>query len=111
MMRRPTYGEDHYVLHDAEELHHLYPDTFLIPDKHRRESLEIGALVKLIFSMQVTAGSEETSVERMWVEVTSIEKGHFVGRLDNQPYGSNCVVCDQVVYFQACHVIDIYLGE
>lgn len=107
-MRIPTYKDDHYVLNNAEELHHKYPDTFWLPAREIRETVEVGTLVKLIFSMEVVAGSEETSVERMWVEVTDIRDSYFIGRLDNQPYGSECVECDQVVCFQACHIIDIY---
>src|SRR5690606_398218 len=95
-------------LDDGECINEQYPDTFWIPEKSARESLVIGDLVKLIFSMEGRAGSEGASVERMWVEVTEICEGHYVGRLDNEPYGSECVKCDQTVFFQPRHVIDIY---
>jgi hypothetical protein len=107
-VKLPTFEEDHYVLDDGEGIHEQYPDTFWIPEKSARESLMVGDLVKLIFSMEETAGSNATSVERMWVEVTEICRGHYVGRLDNEPYGSECMKCDQTVFFQPRHVIDIY---
>ncbi len=110
-MRSPTYENDHYVLDDAEERHKEHPETFWVPDKGVRESLKIGSLVKLVFSMEVEAGSDEVSVERMWVEVTQVKADHYVGRLDNTPYGSSCVHCDQPVYFQSCHIIDVYEDE
>ncbi|CCG97249.1 conserved hypothetical protein [Marinobacter nauticus ATCC 49840] len=107
-MKLPTYEEDHYVLDDGEVIHEQHPDTFWIPEKSTRESLRVGDLVKLIFSMEETTGSEATSVERMWVEVTQVYEGYYLGRLDNEPYGSDCLKCDQDVFFQSRHVIDIY---
>lgn len=110
-MKLPTYEEDHYVLDNAEDIHQQSPETFWIPKKSDRESLVVGDIVKLIFSMEESAGSEETSVERMWVEVTQVCKNYYVGRLDNDPYGSECVKSDQTVYFQPLHVIDIYQDD
>ncbi|GAA5191762.1 DUF2314 domain-containing protein [Ferrimonas gelatinilytica] len=104
----PTYETDHFVLDNAEELNEQYPETFWIPDKTKRVSLPLGALVKLIFSMEETEGSETTSVERMWVEVIKVETGHYVGRLDNDPYGSDCVKSDTTFNFCSYHIIDIY---
>ncbi|MCG9747373.1 DUF2314 domain-containing protein [Shewanella sp. Isolate8] len=104
----PTYEVDHFVLDNAEELNQQYPDSFWIPDQLKRESLEVGALVKLIFSMEETEGSEITSVERMWVEVVQVENDYYVGKIDNDPYGSTCVKCGTIFSFKPCHVIDIY---
>lgn len=61
--------------------------------------------------MEETAGSEETPVERIWVEVTQIFEGDYLGRLDNEPYGGKCVKCSQTVLFQPRHVIDIYQDD
>lgn len=108
LMILPTYEREHYQLDNGEELNKEYPDTFWIPEKEDRESLKVGDLVKLIFSMEENIGSDEVSVERMWVEITDVYPNYYKGKLDNDPAGSDCVQCGQLVTFQACHVIDIY---
>ena len=108
LMILPTYEKDHYQLDNGEELHKDYPESFWIPEKAARESLKVGDLVKLIFSMEETKGSNDISVERMWVEITAEYPNYYVGKLDNDPSGSDCVICGQLVTFQSSHVIDIY---
>ncbi|HRH76631.1 MAG TPA: DUF2314 domain-containing protein [Cellvibrionaceae bacterium] len=107
-MQLPSFDKDHYELDNGEEIHQSAPETFWIPDKKLRESLLVGDLVKLIFRMKETFGSEEISVERMWVEVTHVHKNCYEGKLNNEPYGSNCVNCGQIVFFQPCHIINIF---
>jgi uncharacterized protein YegJ (DUF2314 family) len=104
----PTYENDFYELDNGEEINRECPDTFWVPEKEVRESLNKGDLVKLIFRMEETKGSEEISVERMWVEITKIHNGFYEGSLDNDPSGSDCVKCGQTVVFQSCHIIQIY---
>ena len=110
-MNLPTYETDHYELDNAEEIHREYPDSFWMPEKAIREALQPGNLVKLIFRMEETAGSDDVSVERMWVEVTEKKPSSYLGVLSNDPAGSECVKCGQLVRFQACHVIEVYKGE
>jgi len=107
-MNLPTYEKDHYELENSEDIHRECPDSFWIPEKEVRESLAPGNIVKLIFRMEETKGSDDVSVERMWVETTRIHQGFYEGILDNDPAGSDCVQCGQTVYFRACHIIDIY---
>lgn len=107
-MELPSYEKDHYELDNGEEIHQEYPDSFWIPEKDKRESLSVGDIVKLIFRMEETKGSDDVSVERMWVEVTSVNPPFYLGKLDNDPAGSDCVTSGQVVTFKSCHVIDIY---
>lgn len=107
-MKLPSYEIDHFELDNGELINKDYPDSFWIPGKVIRESLEIGSIVKLIFRMEETAGSDDISVERMWVEILDEREGFYVGKLDNDPLGSECVKCGQKVNFQSCHVIDIY---
>jgi len=107
-MNLPTYENDHFVLDDAVEIHNENPDTFWIPSNEEKNNLSVGSIVKLIFSMEVSAGSDEASTERMWVEILNIEHDVFTGRLDNEPNGSDCVNCDYVFNFNSCHIIDIY---
>ncbi|MDG0797957.1 DUF2314 domain-containing protein [Pectobacterium punjabense] len=107
-MKLPTYETDRYELDDGEAINREYPDSFWIPAKAMRESLEPGDFVKLIFRMEETAGSDDLSVERMWVNVTKKHPAFYEGVLDNEPTGSDCVQCGQTVTFHACHVIGIY---
>lgn len=107
-MNLPSYKEDNYVLDNGEEIHQEHPESYWIPEKNLRESLSSGDLVKLVFRMEETKGSEDLSVERMWVEIKQKHDEIYEGILDNDPAGSECVVCGQTVYFKACHVIQIY---
>ncbi|WP_373033752.1 DUF2314 domain-containing protein [Sulfurovum sp.] len=110
-MKLPSYEVDHYELDNGEELHREYPDSFSIPNKEIRGSLKPGNIVKLIFRMEETPGSDEVSVERMWVQVTKTHKFYYEGVLDNVPTGSECVNYGQTVNFKSCHVIDVYEDE
>jgi len=109
-MNLPTYEKDHYELDNAEDIHREYPDSYWIPEKEVRESLQPGKVVKLVFRMEETKGSDDVSVERMWVQITNKHQGFYEGILDNDPSGSECVECGQTVYFQSCHVIDVHEG-
>src|SRR6266550_1991313 len=69
-----------YTLDNAEVLSRNHPDTFEIPERGERDSLQLGDLVKLIF-LDADGGGE-----RMWVEVEGrADDGGYVGRLDNDP--------------------------
>jgi DNA/RNA endonuclease YhcR with UshA esterase domain len=107
-MQLPSYEKDHSELDNGEDINCEYPDSFCIPGKEARESLQPGDIVKLIFRMEETKGSEEISVERMWVEVFKKHENFYEGVLDSDPAGSECVRCGQTIYFQPCHVINIY---
>ena len=107
-MKLATYEIDSYELDDGEAVHKEYSDTFWIPEKEKRESLQSGDLVKLIFRMEERNNKDNVSVERMWVEVTGISGQFYTGILDNDPSGDVSVACGQKVYFNSCHVIDIY---
>lgn len=109
-MELPSYEKDHYVLDNGEEVHREFPDSFLIPELSKRESLKPGDIVKLIFRMEQTKGSDDISVERMWVNVTEVNVPFYKGTLDNEPMHTDCIVCGQVVTFNPCHVIAIYEG-
>lgn len=97
-----------YFLENGEKLHRENPETFLIPDLELRCSVLPGAIVKLIFNMLENDKTDETSVERMWVVVKSVDNGFYVGTLDNDPYGNVSIKCGDEVVFGAEHIIDIY---
>lgn len=90
-------------LSNGEELNRAYPDTFWIPTKIERETLQIGALVKIIAKLVPVN-------ERFWVEITElVKKGkhvQFYGDLRNDlmawyAYGS------KIGPFEPKHVIEI----
>ena len=110
-MNLPTYETDYFEIDDAEAIHREYPDSFWLPEKVKRESIETGDLVKLIFRMEETKGSDDVSVERMWVRVTEVSKQYYIGKLDNDPAGSDCVFAGHTFSFNACHIIDIYESD
>ena len=57
-MREPDFQTDGWSIEDGESYHLAAPETFWIPDRERRESLEPGDLAKLIFRISVDDGDE-----------------------------------------------------
>lgn len=92
-----------YTLIDGVERNSENPDTFYIPSKEDKETVNIGTLVKLGFE---TNDIEECGGERMWVVVTQKTEGGFVGTLRNNPVFMDLDFGD-VVHFQSKNIIDI----
>ncbi len=84
-MREPDFEIDGWCLEDGEAYHAAAPETFLLPERQRRESLQPGDLAKLIFRISVDNGEEDVAVERMWVLVRERTSGGYLGILDNEP--------------------------
>ena len=84
-MREPDFDIDGWCLEDGEAYHIAAPHTFWIPERQRRESLEVGDLAKLIFRISVDNAAENVSVERMWVLVRERTPDGYLGVLDNEP--------------------------
>ena len=84
-MREPDFDFDGWCLDDGEEYHREAPDTFWIPTRERRENLQPGDLVKLIFRINVDNPGSPVAVERMWVIVRKSIAGGYLGILDNDP--------------------------
>jgi len=74
-----------WFLENAREANKKAPYTFYIPSEEVIRQLSVGDLVKLIFVAKEPS-EDGMRAERMWVEITSIEGTHFIGRLDNEPY-------------------------
>lgn len=98
-----------YTLEDAEARHRESPRTFGLPRLAERTSLRIGQLVKLIF-IDPDPPERGYHAERMWVEITAVEKGRYRGRLDNQPRQLDLTVGDEIV-FEPRHVASVYVRE
>lgn len=93
-----------WSLLDGEARNAQSPDTFFIPERSRRERLQTGQIVKLCF-----LPDGDRSPERMWVIVKrALASDRYTGTLDNEPYGIDELSADQLVEFEARHVIDIY---
>lgn len=86
MMREPDFDDDGWCLEDAEKANREAPDTFWIPPLEKREALQQGDLVKLIFRISVDNEEEPVAVERMWVLVRGRVGDQYLGILDNDPY-------------------------
>ena len=84
-MREPDFDIDGWCLDDGEVYHAEAPDTFRIPERHRRESLQPGDLAKLIFRISVDNENGNVAVERMWVLIRELIPGGYLGVLDNEP--------------------------
>ncbi len=115
-LRPPTFDEDGWKLESGERRHADFPDSFQIPAREERENLRPGLGAKLIFAIQVEEedGALTIDTERMWVVVTEIVDGGYLGLLDNQPScldpdGEQYLVQGAEIPFRAEHVIDIDL--
>jgi hypothetical protein len=86
----------------AEECHAQSPETFWIPDRADRDSLQPGDVAKVIFKTY----TGDVSGERIWIEVTGRVGDKYTGRLGNKPFIIAGKYGDRV-YFRAEHVIDI----
>lgn len=109
-MREPHFQTDGWCLEDGEALHRDAPETFWIPDAERRDALQPGDLVKLVFRIAVDNDEEPEAVERMWVLVRGRVGEHYFGVLDNDPYAieENDEFWSGIeLPFTARHVIDI----
>jgi hypothetical protein len=92
-----------YTLLDGEKQHAAHPQTFHIPPRAERESLEPGVYAKCVFSDGGKDG------ERMWVRVDRrLADDQYVGTLRNDPAFLTCIRCDDTVLFGPEHVIDIW---
>lgn len=84
-MREPDFKIDGWCLENGEAYHGEAPETFWLPERHRRETLQPGDLAKLIFRISVDSQDEIVAVERMWVLVRELVPGGYLGVLDNEP--------------------------
>ena len=109
MMRDPDLHLDGWMLGSGEERHAAAPQTFWIPDRISRESLQPGDYAKLIFCISV-ADNEAPEVERMWVLVRGRVGPTYFGILENEPGGieeNDELWVGTEVPFRAEHIIDI----
>ncbi|MGJ3649801.1 hypothetical protein ACLB0R_15195 [Sphingomonas sp. GlSt437] len=109
-MREPDLEIEGWCLEDGEAYHAEAPDTFWIPERHRRDSLQTGDLVKLIFRISVDNDDQNVAIERMWVLVRERTADGYLGVLDNEPDAiaeNDDFWLGSEVPFSAKHVINI----
>lgn len=95
-----------YTLDNGEEIAREAPRTFHIPPREKREGLNPGDIVKLIFRLETET---EAFVERMWVIVKEKNAtGTFTGLLDNDSTCTDEIKSGLEVIFGPEHVIAIY---
>lgn len=99
-----------YTLIDGWERNTEHPDTFEIPSMEEAGRVTIGDFVKLGFEYEDDA---ELAGERMWVEVTGIGNGGFVGTLANAPFAPISLDMDygDEVEFGLRHIIGVMEDE
>lgn len=80
--------------------------TFYKPSLEIIELVTAGEVVKLIFQFD-SDDPQAPRAERMWVLVDEVQgHGRFRGRLNNEPHYIQDLKLDDVVEFEACHIIN-----
>lgn len=113
-----SIGIDYWELDDSEKRHKEHPDTYSIPKKRDRETLEPADIVKLSFST-ITFDKDNIPImrnERMWVKVQKVQKDRQ-NIVINKPiyYGilvNECILNENLgigleVWFEPRHIMNI----
>lgn len=100
-----TDKTENYTLINGEQLNKEHPDTFLMPEREKRECIAIGVHCKIGF--QFPTGF----TERMWVLVTGRTDDEYVGTLDNDPAVAKTIKHGDLVSFKAEHILDQMMFE
>ena len=109
--RLATIETDGWTLESAEAHHAKTPETFPIPERAARESLEAGDAAKLLFDIEAREAGEvvDRGVDRMWVIIKRRDGDRYMGVLDNDPGTAENLVLGPgtLVWFGPEHVADI----
>lgn len=136
-IRLASMEMDGWELASGVARHHLWPDSFWIPEEHKRRTLVEGDCVKLMFDIELdpdlvpdekeqdensrkireiaakgttVAGDFSFCSERMWVLVRGMDGPYYVGELNNIPAcrdSQEWLKAGDRVVFLPEHVIDI----
>lgn len=98
------------MIDDGEIAHAKSPETYWIPPRAYRESLQPGAIAKIRFYIRVASpdGDIVDHGERMWVRITECMNDWYRGELDNDPYCTDAIQSGLVLWFQPRHIIAIF---
>jgi hypothetical protein len=80
-------GKDGWQLLSAEARNAAHPQTFQIPSRDKRASLQPGDGAKLLFDIETLDGEHvvDRGVDRMWVIVKARTEYGYIGVLDSDP--------------------------
>ncbi|HZN75660.1 MAG TPA: DUF2314 domain-containing protein [Micromonosporaceae bacterium] len=93
---------DRWRLDDSvAELHRGDPEMYGLSDEEIA-AIEPGTVVKLTFTMK------DGWAESMWVETVAVNKGRFIGTLDNQPVGIPRLHYGDKIKFTRDHIIRLW---
>jgi hypothetical protein len=92
---------DRWHVRSAVELNRVHPQTFWIPAAEERLAVAPGWIVQLPFAMT------DGWAERMWVEVTAVQRRHLVGKLRNEPVGIPRLARGDEIKFKRDHIMNI----
>jgi hypothetical protein len=98
-------------LESAEQRHDSSPRAFFIPPRSRRESLQPGDAVKLLFVLEDPREADASQVERMWVNIESLAGERYIGRLLNDPVTPHVLAKGSEVEFGPEHVSALAVDE
>jgi len=105
-----SFEVDRWELESAEARALEYPDKFKIPSRKERESVQIGATVKLLFLfMNEEDGQPIIDCERIWVNVSGRSGQEYLGVLTNQPATSNALSFGAKIGFGPEHIAVIMI--
>ena len=90
-----------YTLIDGVARNKEHPNTFKIPTDVMKAAVQPGDYVKIGFT------EDNESSERMWVMVTKRNGDEFEGTLDNDPAFLTSIKWNDVVKFNARHIINL----
>ena len=99
-----------FVLVSGEKLARDNPNTFEIPPRKKRESLDVGHFAKLVF--KPTDPDASPLAERMWVKITSVGSKNYEGTLANKPKAGlkGILQWGDLVQFSPQHIIDLEMN-
>lgn len=86
-----------WYLDNVYDLRKECPYTFYTPSSEVLNKLKVGDFVKLIFATDKVEDDGYRG-ERMWVKITNIKEGKFIGELDNEPYRLPLKIGDEILF-------------
>lgn len=102
-LRRRLFGR--YELDDPRLIRKEARYTYYLPSEVQLKAASAGDHVQLLFR-SVPPGLKY-GVERMWVEVVSVENTNLTGKLLNKPFDMPQLKVGAAIHFQRFHIIDI----
>jgi hypothetical protein len=104
----PSLDVDGWALESAVERHREAPESFAIPSESERASLARSQRVKLLFLFYDEHETDRiVQCERMWVTITEVGEGRYVGRLENRPRSASVLEPGAWIEFGPEHVAAI----